>query len=223
MCIAVWEDDDLVAQSMLFLLAGFSAVAHGISFLVLELTNNPNIQQRLYEEIATVAKTMKDKTITYEAMQQMKYLDMVVSEMLRRWSIGAAQDRYVNKPYVLQNSDGTNVQMNIGDGLWIPNYAIHLDPVYFPDPEKFDPERFSDENKANIVPGTYMPFGTGPRNCIGSRFALMEVKAFFVYLLTSFELVKCAKTMDPIVLMPGTNIMMQPKDGYWSEFRPRQK
>lgn len=208
---------------MLFLLAGFNAVGHGVSMLVLELVNNPDIQQRLYEEIQAVLISMDRNTISYEAMQQMKYLDMVVSELLRRWSLGAVQDRYVNKPYIIENSDGNKVQLNVGDGLWIPNYAIHLDPLYFPDPERFDPERFSDENKGNIVPGTYMPFGTGPRNCIGSRFALMEIKAFFVYLLQSFELVKCAKTMDPIILMNGMTMMIQPKDGYWAELVPRQR
>lgn len=208
---------------MLFLLAGFNAVGHGVSMLVLELVNNPDIQQRLYEEIEAVLISMDRKTISYEAMQQMKYLDMVVSELLRRWSLGAVQDRYVNKPYIIENSDGNKVQLNVGDGLWIPNYAIHLDPLYFPDPERFDPDRFSDENKDNIVPGTYMPFGTGPRNCIGSRFALMEIKAFFVYLLQSFELVKCAKTMDPIILMNGMTMMIQPKDGYWAELVPRQR
>lgn len=49
----------------------------------------------------------------------------------------------------------------------IPIYGLHHDPKHFPDPEKFDPERFSEENKHNIAPNTYLPFGVGPRNCIG--------------------------------------------------------
>lgn len=174
-----------------------------------------------YQEIDAVHK-LNAETITYEAMQSMKYLDMVVSEMLRRWSIAVTQERYVNKPYVMENTDGTNVQLNVGDGIWIPNYAIQLDPEYFPDPERFDPERFSDENKTNIVAETYVPFGTGPRNCIGSRFALMEIKAFCVYLLHSFKIEKCSKTMDPIVFKTGMNMMSMPKDGFWAEFRLRR-
>jgi cytochrome P450 family 9 len=51
--------------------------------------------------------------------------------------------------------------------VWIPIYALHHDPHYFPDPEKFDPERFSDENKQKMKNCTYMPFGSGPGNCIG--------------------------------------------------------
>lgn len=53
---------------------------------------------------------------------------------------------------------------------WLfPVYGFHHDSKYFPNPEKFDPERFSDENKHNIIPGTYLPFGIGPRNCIGKK------------------------------------------------------
>lgn len=58
-------------------------------------------------------------------------------------------------------------QLNPGDGLWVPIYAIHHDPQYFKDPETFNPERFSDDNKGDIRPFSFMPFGIGPRNCIG--------------------------------------------------------
>jgi cytochrome P450 family 9 len=59
------------------------------------------------------------------------------------------------------------MEMNPGDMLFIPIFGLHRDPVYYPDPERFDPERFSDENKQNINPMTYLPFGVGPRSCIG--------------------------------------------------------
>lgn len=52
--------------------------------------------------------------------------------------------------------------------VWVPVYSLHHDEKYFPNPDRFDPERFSDENKENIVPFTYLPFGAGPRNCIGA-------------------------------------------------------
>lgn len=57
-----------------------------------------------------------------------------------------------------------------GSIVFIPVYGLHYDPDYFPDPYKFDPERFSEENKNNIKPNTYMPFGEGPRKCIGKLF-----------------------------------------------------
>lgn len=91
---------------------------------------------------------------------------MVVSETLRRWPPGAFTDRLCLKDY---HFDDGNLSFTIekGQQLWISFSALHHDPNYFPDPLKFDPERFSDENKHNIQPGTYVPFGFGPRNCIG--------------------------------------------------------
>lgn len=60
-----------------------------------------------------------------------------------------------------------SIVLEKGSSITIPIVAIHYDPKYFPEPDKFDPDRFSEENKAAIVSGSYMPFGVGPRNCIG--------------------------------------------------------
>lgn len=75
------------------------------------------------------------------------------------------------KDYVIQPTrDGEKpVHLRKGDLIMVPSIGFHYDPKYFPNPDKFDPERFSDENKSSIVPGTYLPFGNGPRNCIGNK------------------------------------------------------
>ena len=185
-----------------------------------ELTLNPDVQKRLYEEIVTANNALEGKTLTYDALQKMKYMDMVVSETLRRWPLGAALDRRCNKPYVMENYDGNRVQLDVGDSVWIPVYSMHMDPEHFPNPNKFDPERFNDENKKNIRSGTYIPFGIGPRNCIASRFALMEIKSLFFYMLLKFEFVKCSKTQDPIVLKAGT-VSTEPTDGFFTMLKPR--
>ena len=64
--------------------------------------------------------------------------------------------------------------MREGEILGIPVWSFHRDPEYFPDPLKFDPERFSEENKHNINPMVYMPFGVGPRNCIGKNISALQ-------------------------------------------------
>lgn len=66
------------------------------------------------------------------------------------------------------------LQIRQGETVNIPTWAIHNDPVYYPNPEKFDPERFSEDNKHLIKPFTYMPFGLGPRNCIGKLYLSIE-------------------------------------------------
>lgn len=97
----------------------------------------------------------------------MKYLHQVISEGLRKWPIGVVTERVCVKEYECQYGDDAKFLFEKGVPIWIPIYGLHRDPKYYPDPQKFDPERFSDENKSSIVPGTYLPFGIGPRNCIG--------------------------------------------------------
>lgn len=75
-------------------------------------------------------------------------------------------DRIVNKDYTLEDRHGKKIKLNVGDGIVIPLIGIHMDSKYFKNPKIFDPERFNDENKKNIIPGSYMPFGNGPRNCV---------------------------------------------------------
>lgn len=133
-----------------------------------ELAVNPDIQSKLYNEISDVKKSLGDKKITYEILQKMTYMDMVVSETLRRWSLSPASDRVVNKPYILEDGRGKKIQLNTGDGIWISTAGLHSDPKYFPNPRSFDPERFSQENIHKIITGTYMPFGYGPRNCVSN-------------------------------------------------------
>lgn len=73
------------------------------------------------------------------------------------------------KPYTIPpvSANEGPIKIEVGQIIGIPIRSIHIDEKYYPDPEKFDPERFSDENKHNIKPGTYLSFGIGPRNCIG--------------------------------------------------------
>jgi len=112
------------------------------------------------------------------------------------------------------------------DGIKIPKGtsvsfvpgAIHYDPDIWPDPEKFDPERFTAENKANRHPYAWMPFGQGPRNCIGMRLALLEMKVAVAAILQKFNLVRCEKTVFPVELVPMRG---NAKDGLWVKFEPR--
>lgn len=161
-----WTDDDVAAQCMIFFLGGFLSISSGACFLFHELAMNPDIQSKLYNEINSIKSELNGSQLTYEIIPKLKYLDMVVSETFRRWCPIPFLERTCTKSYALENSNGENVQLNVGDGIFIPTYAIHMDQQYFPNPEKFDPERFSDENKNLIQSGTYLPFGSGPRKFI---------------------------------------------------------
>jgi len=155
--------------------------------------------------------------VNYTDLHAMKYMDMVITETLRFWPPGAALDRKCVKKYTLPPSNASSKEgmtLNVGDGLWIPLHEIHRDPKYYENPDTFDPERFSDENKGSINPLTYLPFGVGPRNCIGSRFALMECKAIIFQILQKFTLVPTAKTSHPMkIALSSFNFM--PENGFW--------
>lgn len=128
---------------------------------------NMEIQQKLFAEIVEMQKSLDGGRIDYDALQSLKYLDQIVCETLRKWPIPFI-DRVCVKNFLLEDEEKTiAIQMEKGKSVWIPVYGLHHDPQFFPNPEEFDPERFSDENKDKIVPGTYLPFGLGPRNCIG--------------------------------------------------------
>lgn len=209
---------------MVFFLAGFNGVSSGQCFMAHELAVNQDIQERLYQEVKKANDKLNGEPLTYETLQEMKYMDMVVSEMLRRWPLAATNERIVTKPYVLQSFDGTSskVQLNVGDGIWIPTYALHMDAQYFPNPEKFDPERFNDENKSSIRSGTYLPFGIGPRNCIGSRYALMAIKSIFYHLLLNFSLHRSERTTVPLRIKNGASALLSAEGGFWAELRTRK-
>lgn len=161
-----WNDDEIVAQCFLFFAAGFDTSSTLLSFLGYELAVNLDIQQKLYEEIREMNKVLEGKILNYDLLQKMQYMDMVISETLRKWPPAGLTDRVCVKDYLYD--DGTfKFTIEKGRAFWIPIYSLHHDPNYFPNPDKFDPERFGDENKNNIQPGTYAPFGIGPRNCIG--------------------------------------------------------
>ncbi|KAJ4428799.1 Cytochrome P450 9e2 [Periplaneta americana] len=206
-----WDADDLTAQAVNFFFAGFDAVSTLLCFASHLLATHPDVQSRLQKEIDETLEKDGGK-LTYEAVHGMKYLDMVVSETLRLYPPAVATDRKCIKTYTIKCDPSCTLKP--GQGIWIPVYGLHHDPKYFPNPEKFDPERFSDENKDSIKQCTYLPFGSGPRNCIGNRFTLMEAKIALVHLLTRFNLKVVSKTPIPIqITRRGFNMTVD--GGFW--------
>ncbi|EFA09275.1 cytochrome P450 9e2 [Tribolium castaneum] len=214
-------NEDIAAQALLFFFAGFDSVSSLISYMAYELAVNPDVQTKLLQEVDET-RQKSDGKITYEALMSMKYMDMVVSEALRKWPNAIATERVCTKPYTIEPKlpDEKPLRLEIGDVVAIPMYAIQRDPKYFPEPERFIPERFSDENKSKVQPYTFMSFGTGPRSCIGSRFALLETKLLFYYFLTNFEFVPVEKTQIPIKFNRKA-LNMSPENGFWLGLKRR--
>lgn len=216
-----WSDDELMAQCLTFFLAGYDTGSSVMSLLAYELATNKDVQEKLIAEIDQVNEELDGKHLTYDALQKMKYIDMVITEGLRVWPPAEFTDRVCVKDYKMTNDQGQEFTIKKGQNVWIPIIAYHMDPNYYENPKKFDPERFSNENRDSINAAPYMPFGIGPRNCIGSRFALMQMKCAFYYLLLNFTLEVCEKTQIPLKLIKGART--QPEKGIWLELCPRNK
>lgn len=216
-----FTDDDLVSQCLLFFVAGFTGIATTLSFISYELAINPDLQDKLYEEVAEMAATLNGEKITYEQLHKMKYLDMVISETFRLWSVNLMTERKVTRQYVLENTDGGKVVLQPGQGVWIPTFAIQRDARYYPDPDRFWPERFSPQNRGSIDLIMYMPFGLGPRSCIASRFALMQLKATVFYMLQKFKFECSSNTQVPLRLkaMAGA---LEPEKGFLLQLKLRK-
>ncbi|GFR22745.1 cytochrome P450 9e2, partial [Trichonephila clavata] len=158
-----------------------------------------SVYGEVHEEVIVALKSSKGK-LTYEALQNIKYLDNIISETLRLFPPGVRLERRAVTDYKL----GETGILYLRNDRHCSAYAMHRDPELFPDPEKFDPDRFTPEERAKRDPYAYMPFGAGPRNCIGMRFAIMEIKVCLIYVIANFKINRCIKTKVPLEYMIAT-------------------
>ncbi|NWH74052.1 CP3AT protein, partial [Piaya cayana] len=181
------SDEEILAQALVFVFAGYETSSSTLNFLSYNLATHPDVQQKLQDEID--ANLANKATPTYNAIMQMEYLDMVVNESLRLFPPVGRLERFCKKTVELGG-----VTIPKGVSVIIPTYVLHRDPGCWPEPEEFRPERFSKENRESFDPYTFLPFGAGPRNCIGMRFALLMVKVAVVVLLQNFSFRTCKDT-----------------------------
>lgn len=185
------SDLEMAAQAIIFIFGGYDATSTSISFIMYELATRPNVQKKLQNEID---RALPNKApVTYDALMEMEYLDMVVNESLRLYPIATRLDRVSKKDVEING-----VFIPKGTVVTIPIYPLHRNPEYWLKPEEFNPERFSKENKGSIDPYVYLPFGNGPRNCIGMRFALISMKLAVIGVLQNFNIQPCEKTQIPL-------------------------
>lgn len=216
-----WDEDDVTAQCYLFFFAGAGNTSTLLSFAAQELLENRQLQDRLRAELVEAKANVADgESITYDALMALPFLDMVVLETLRKWPSITCLDRKCVKDYALHLSSGQTVQLRTGDSISIPLHAIQNDPEYYADPERFDPDRFNAQRRSEIMPGTFLSLGQGPRNCIGWRYAMMAAKSFLYHLLTEFTLDVCAESQIPAQLMPS-GLMLKVKGGIRLQLTPR--
>lgn len=133
------------------------------------------------------------------------------SESLRKHSPVGLLLRKASRDYPVANA---NFVIPKGTKLWIPTHAIHHDPEHYPNPDQFDPDRFTPEEIKKRHPLAFLPFGNGPRNCIGLKFGMMQARIGLVMLLKNFKFSLSSKTQVPMEICKN-EFVMAPKDGLW--------
>ncbi|XP_022170026.1 uncharacterized protein LOC111033548 [Myzus persicae] len=210
-----YTDADIIGNAILFFTAGSETIASMLSFCLYELALNKEIQDKIRAEICSM-KSKHDGQLNNDFLTDLNYTNMALEETGRKYSIAQVLMRVATKTYTLPDE---SFVIEKGQKLIIPMFSIHRDPKYYPDPLRFDPERFSAEQKSQRPNGTYMPFGDGPRVCIGKRFAESEMKLALTNVLSKFEVLPCEQTEIPLEITSEPGVI-SPKRGLVLKFRP---
>ncbi|XP_033116012.1 cytochrome P450 3A24-like [Anneissia japonica] len=205
--------EEMMAQAVLFIVAGYDTTSTLLSFISYLMALHPDIQDKLVHHIEEVMEGQD--SVTYEAITKMYYLDQIIQETLRLYPSGPSTDRLCTSTWT---HDGLTIEKGVG--VIVPIWAIHHNPNVWSDPERFDPDRFSKENKEKHHPMAWIPFGHGPRNCVGMRFALTTVKIAVVHIFRKYRAVPVESTPIPIVAKVLGQVI--PKDGIPLGFEKRE-
>ena len=206
----------LIAQLLLLFFAGMDTSASILAVVMYALAKNPEVQERLFDEINDALAQSADGELDYNTTQTLPYMDMVINESLRFFSLGDHERRCV-KEYTVP---GTTFTVPKGMMVQVPATGIMTDEKYFPNPEQFNPENFSKESKEKRHPYAFMAFGIGPRNCIGSRLALFNMKSGLVHLVSEYKVLTCSKTPEKLIVDPNST-NQDVKGGIWVKFEKR--
>nr|XP_023029787.1 probable cytochrome P450 6a23 [Leptinotarsa decemlineata] len=202
--------DEIVAQSFVFFIAGFETSSTTMTFALYQLATHPEIQEKVRSEINSVLEKHNNQ-ITYDALNELKYMGKVIDETLRMYPALPVVTRRCVEDYRIPDSD---VIIEKGIEVFIPIKAIHYDPEYYENPEVFDPERFNEENIQGRHPYAHIPFGEGPRICIGLRFGVMQSKVGLVSILKNFRVTLSSKTKLPLKI-DVNSVIPTTEGGMW--------
>nr|QST15022.1 CYP4AP9 protein [Diaphanosoma celebensis] len=197
-------DQDIRDDVEFFLLKGHESIASATSWLLYCLACHQDHQQRVREELDAIFGD-NSRPCTLHDAAQMDYLDCCVKESLRMYPPNPFMTRQTRHPINIGGCD-----IPAGCDLLILTYALQRDPQFFEDPDDFRPERFHRDNSSGHHPHAFIPFSAAPRDCIGRKFAMLEMKVMLSALLRKFEFKLAPESNEP---KPTFQISLKPVDG----------
>jgi cytochrome P450 len=195
------SDTQVRDEAMTLFLAGHETTALALTYALYLLAMHPAWQQRLAAEIARLPD---GRAPSFADLPALVETEMVVQETMRLYPPAWALGRQA-----LAEVEVGGFRFRRGAEFVISPWVVHRDPTLFPDPERFDPERWRDDRAAKLPRFAYFPFGGGPRVCIGNRFAMMEAKLVLATLLRRFRFQTAPETR--LELRPS--VTLRPRDG----------
>lgn len=198
------DERQILDEVVIMFAAGHETTGTLLSWIFLILNKHPEIEQKILNDID---KKLGDRSPTFGELREMTYLSQVVDETLRLYPPAWYVEREALEDDVIND-------IPIEKGLIIASsiYSLHRNPKYWENPDTFDPDRFSPENKAKHVQSSYMPFGAGPKLCIGRNVALMEIPLVMMHLLRRYKITFLTKKVNfkaAFTLRPDNKIMVK--------------
>jgi cytochrome P450 len=204
-------DQEARDEAVTLFAAGHETTSNAMSWTWYLLSQHPEIEARLQAEVDSV---LGDRKYNFQDLPNLRYTAMIVKESLRlyppAWVLNARE--------ALADIEIDGYTIPKGGSIFVAPYAVHRNPVYFADPLRFDPERFSPENEKRIPRYAYFPFGGGPHVCIGNSFALMEAQ---LILATMAQRVSLSLLPDQTIDIDPL-VTMGPKHGLRMRVRARE-
>lgn len=203
--IQKFTDEELLDETMTFKIAGSESTATSNCFTLIMLGIHQDIQEKVLAEILEVVGPKRQ--VELSDIARLKYLERVIKESLRLFPIASFVVRSLTEDidlgdYVLQK----------GNSVFFGILRAHTNEQYWPNPYKFDPDRFLPEEVAKRSPSCYIPFSFGPRNCLGIKYAMMAMKALLATVLRKYKITTSYNSVKEVELK--SNLILRPKNGY---------
>merc|ERR1711962_108682 len=204
----------------LFLLAGSETSSTALGFIAHALCQSQEIQDRLSAEIRSQEEA-EGGELSFDVIHKMAYLDAVIQEALRMYPPAPSAIRRQTADEIQLKAPSGYIQVPKGLTIQVGVLATHFNPVLWSRPTEFDPARFASEARKGLHPFQFLPFGLGPRGCVGMRFAMMEIKMALVELVRNFRIKPCAASKTEIEFDEGAT--RTPKNGVWVKLESRKE
>ena len=202
------NDIEIVANIIVVHEAAYESPANILAFIIHNLINYPDIQQKCFQEINDLYN--KDLRFDYNVMSGLPFTEAVICETFRLFptdTLFTSRSPDINYHY-------NGLVIPKGVDIRIPTFQLHRDPELWSNADEFDPNRFL-KTENTIDPVVYQPFGVGPRVCPGKRFAFLEIKLVLAKLLHKYKLMVAERTEIGSIELDFKLITLSPKNGVW--------